>query len=116
VPLRELTDLSDRTPGWILRLQAEMDGAEASRFGVVGEVIAREELGPPSMGIARENAPNALLAVRSSQRSIDSFANRGLFESCKFEPLGDSVEFVSDDMPARYTAMQKRHQPEFEWK
>jgi enoyl-CoA hydratase len=93
-----------------------MDAATAERLGIVQQVTTRDELVPTAMGIAREIAANAPLAVQSIKRTIDAFAYRGLAESLKFEAMSASIEFVSDDMPAGYAAKAKKQQAEFEGK
>jgi enoyl-CoA hydratase/carnithine racemase len=90
-----------------------IDAAEAFRLGIIQQVTALEDLRDVALGLAREIAANAPLAVQSIKRSIDGFAYRGLTEALKFEALSSSVEFVSDDMPAGYAAKAAREQAQF---
>jgi len=93
-----------------------IDAATAERLHLVQQVTAGDELVPTAMGLAREIAANAPLAVQSIKRTVDAFAYRGLAEALKFEALSASVEFVSDDMPAGYAAKARREPVEFEGK
>lgn len=93
-----------------------IDAAEAFRLGIVQQVTTRDELDAVSVGIAREVAANAPLAVQSIKRTVDAFAYRGIAEAMKFEALSASVEFVSDDMPAGYAAKAAKQPVHFEGK
>jgi enoyl-CoA hydratase/carnithine racemase len=93
-----------------------IDAATAERLNIVQQVTTAEDLVPTAMGVAREIAANAPLAVQSIKRTIDAFAYRGLSEALKFEALSASVEFVSDDMPAGYAAKAKKQPVTFEGK
>ena len=93
-----------------------IDATTAERLGIVQLVTPPDELVDTAMGIAREIAVNAPLAVQSIKRTIDAFAHRGLTEALKFEAMSASVEFVSDDMPAGYAAKASRAQVRFEGK
>ncbi len=93
-----------------------IDAATAARLGIVQEVTTPGELRAVAMGIAREIAANAPLAVQSIKRTIDGFAFRGLTEALRFEAMSAAIEFVSDDMPAGYAARARKQPVEFEGK
>jgi enoyl-CoA hydratase len=93
-----------------------LDAATAERLHLVQQVTTVDELVPTAMGIAREIAANAPLAVQSIKRTVDAFAYRGLAEALKFEAMSASVEFVSEDMPAGYAAKAKKQPVRFEGK
>ncbi len=105
--------------GWAKMLALtgrRIDAATAERLGVVQEVTTLDDLRPTALALAQEIARNAPLAVQSIKRTIDQFAYRGLAEALKFEALSASVEFVSEDMPAGYTAKAAKAPVEFEGK
>jgi nitrogen fixation/metabolism regulation signal transduction histidine kinase len=58
----------------------------------VQEVTTLDALRPTAVGIAREIAANAPLAVQSIKRTIDAFAFRGLSESMRFEAMSASTK------------------------
>jgi enoyl-CoA hydratase/carnithine racemase len=93
-----------------------IDAAEAYRLGIFQQVTTPAELFDTAVGIAKEIAANAPLAVQSIKRTIDAFAYRGFQEAMKFEALSASVEFVSDDMPAGYAAKAAKQPVHFEGK
>ena len=93
-----------------------IDAATAARLGIVQEVTTGEDLRPTAMGIAREIAANAPLAVQAIKRTIDAFTFRGLSEAMRFEAMSASIEFVSDDMPAGYAAKARKEPVVFEGK
>jgi enoyl-CoA hydratase len=93
-----------------------IDAVTAARLGIVQEVTTVEELRPTAVGVAREIAANAPLAVQCIKRTIDGFAFRGLSEAMRFEAMSASIEFVSDDMPAGYAAKAAKQPVVFEGK
>jgi len=93
-----------------------IDATEAHRLGIFQQVTTREDLDEVAVGIAREIAANAPLAVQSIKRTVDAFAYRGFQEAMKFEALSASVEFVSEDMPAGYAAKAAKQPARFEGK
>ena len=93
-----------------------IDAATALRLGIVQEVVAAESLRETAVGIAREIASNAPLAVQSIKRTINEWAQRGLESALRFEAMSASVEFVSDDMRAGYAAKATKRPVEFEGK
>ena len=93
-----------------------IDAAEAHRLGIFQQVTTRDHLDEVAVGIAKEIAANAPLAVQSIKRTVDAFAYRGFQEAMKFEALSASVEFVSEDMPAGYAAKAAKQPVRFEGK
>ena len=93
-----------------------IDAAAASRLGIVQQVVPAAELHDTAVGIAREIAGNAPLAVQSIKRTINEWAQRGLESALRFEAMSASVEFVSDDMKAGYAAKAAKQPVEFEGK
>jgi enoyl-CoA hydratase len=93
-----------------------IDARTAERIGIVQEVTTTEALTETAMGVAREIAANAPLAVQSIKRTIDGFAYRGMTEAMRFAAMSASIEFVSDDMPAGYAAKAAKRPVVFEGK
>lgn len=106
-------------PGWakLLALTGRrIDADTALRLGIVQEVVPAASLHDTALGIAREIAANAPLAVQSIKRTINEWANHGLESALRFEAMSASVEFVSDDMKAGYAAKAAKQPVEFEGK
>lgn len=93
-----------------------IDAATAERLGLVQQVVAPEALVGEALGVAREIAANAPLAVQSIKRTVDQFTYRGLPEAMRFEAMSAAIEFVSDDMPAGYAAKAAKAPVTFEGK
>lgn len=93
-----------------------IDAETARALGIVQEVVPRDALDGTAVGIAREIAANAPLAVQGIKRTINAFVERGLAEAMRFEAMSAAVEFVSDDMTAGYAARARRESADFEGK
>ena len=93
-----------------------IDAATAERLGLVQQVVAPDALAGEALGVAREIAANAPLAVQSIKRTVDQFTYRGLPEAMRFEAMSAAIEFVSDDMPAGYAAKAAKTPVTFEGK
>ena len=61
-----------------------VDATAAARLGFVQEVVPRDDLDATAMGLAREIAANAPLAVQGIKRTINMFAERGMSEAMCF--------------------------------
>jgi enoyl-CoA hydratase/carnithine racemase len=93
-----------------------IDAATAERLGIVQQVVAPDQLEESALGIARDIAANAPLAVQSIKRSIDNWSWRGLSDALRFSVMSASVEFISEDMPAGYAAKAAKRPVTFEGK
>jgi enoyl-CoA hydratase/carnithine racemase len=68
------------------------------------------------MGLAREIAANAPLAVQGVKRAVNQVAYRGFDEAARFEALSSSVLWSSDDVHAGFAAKADKRQAEFDGK
>lgn len=109
----------DAGSGWakLLALTGRrIDAETAARIGVVQEVVAPPDLAPTALGLARDVAANAPLAVQAIKRSVDAFADRGLTEAMGQSALLAATTFISEDAPLGYAARAARRAAEFEGK
>jgi enoyl-CoA hydratase/carnithine racemase len=107
----------DAGSGWakLLALTGRrIDAATAARIGVVQEVVAPDALLDTAVGLAREIAGNAPLAVQAIKRSVDAFADRGLAEAMGQAAWLAANTFVSEDAPRGYAARAARRRADFE--
>lgn len=105
--------------GWAKLLATSgrrIDAATAERLGIVQQLTTGDALHDTALGLARDIASNAPLAVQSIKRSIDNFAYRGFAEAMRFEAMSASIEFVSEDMPNGYAAKAAKRPVVFEGK
>jgi enoyl-CoA hydratase len=66
--------------------------------------------------LAAEIAANAPLAVQSTKRTIDLFADRGLDDALRFEAMNAAIGFVSEDLIEGFAAGREERPARFEGK
>lgn len=93
-----------------------IDAATALEWGIVEEVVPRDDLHTHAAALAEEIAANAPLAVQGIKRTVNFWAERGMAEASRFQAASASPLFVSDDMAAGYRTLATKEPGEFEGK
>jgi enoyl-CoA hydratase/carnithine racemase len=90
--------------------------AQAEAWGLVQQVVEPAELQDAALGLAREIAANAPLAVQGVKRVVNHVAYAAFDGAARFEALSSSVLWSSDDVYAGFAAKAAKQQAEFEGK
>jgi enoyl-CoA hydratase/carnithine racemase len=91
-----------------------IDAEQALSLGIVQQISRREELDGLAMGIAKEIAAQAPLAIQGIKRTINGYVDQGLSDALRFEAMSAAVEFVSEDMTKGYAAKASKTDADFE--
>jgi enoyl-CoA hydratase/carnithine racemase len=91
-----------------------LDGEEAERIGLVNRAVARDEVLPVTLSLAREIAENAPLAVRGVKQALARTAQAPLDEQLRFEAEQQSRNYESRDLLEGIAAVRERRAPRFE--
>jgi enoyl-CoA hydratase len=91
-----------------------LDGAEAERIGLVNRAVARDEVLPVSLELAREIAASAPLPVRGAKQALARSLDSRLDEQLAFEAEQQSHNYESADLQEGIAAARARRSPRFE--
>jgi enoyl-CoA hydratase len=91
-----------------------LDGSEAERIGLVNQAVARDEVLPTALALAREIAESAPLPVRGAKQALAGSLDRSLEEQLRFEAEQQSRNYETRDLPEGIAASREKRSPRFE--
>jgi len=91
-----------------------LDGAEAERIGLVNRAMARDEVLPATLAMAREIAESAPLPVRGAKQALARAADADIDEQLRFEAEQQSCNYESRDLQEGIRATREKRSPRFE--
>jgi enoyl-CoA hydratase/carnithine racemase len=91
-----------------------LDGAEAERIGLVNRAVAREEVLPTALAIAREIAESAPLPVRGAKQALARSLDSTLDAQLRFEAEQQSRNYETRDLQEGIAAARGKRSPRFE--
>jgi enoyl-CoA hydratase len=91
-----------------------LDGEEAARIGLVNRAVAREEVVPTALALAREIAEGAPLPVRGTKQALAGSLDRSLDEQLRFEAEQQSCNYETRDVREGIAAVREKRSPRFE--
>jgi enoyl-CoA hydratase len=89
-------------------------GEEAERIGLVNRAVAREEVLPVTLALAREIAASAPLPVRGTKEALARSPEASLDEQLRFEAEQQSRNYESRDLLEGIAAAREKRDPRFE--
>lgn len=89
-------------------------GEEAVGLGLANRCVPRDEVLRATLGIAREIAECAPLAVRATKRALGRSEAVSLEDQLVFEATEQAITFESEDVREGLAAVQERRDPIFE--
>jgi enoyl-CoA hydratase len=114
--LRMISELGAARTKWLAMTGRRFGPHEAEAWGLVQQVVEPADLLDTAVGLAREIAANAPLAVQGVKRAVNHVAYAGFDEAARFEALSSSVLWSSDDVYAGFAAKAQKRQADFEGK
>jgi enoyl-CoA hydratase/carnithine racemase len=91
-----------------------LGGEEAERIGLVNRAVARDEVLPASLALAREIAENAPLPVRGTKQALARSPLATLEEQLRFEAEQQARNYESSDLLEGIAAAREKRDPRFE--
>jgi enoyl-CoA hydratase/carnithine racemase len=91
-----------------------VDGEEAERIGLVNRAVAREEVLPAALALARSVAAGAPRAVRGAREALVRSATATLEEQLDFEAAQQALDYEGADLAEGLAAVRERRDPHFE--
>ena len=91
-----------------------LDGVEAERIGLVNRAVAREEVLPTALAIAREIAESAPLPVRGAKQALARSQGASLDAQLRFEAEQQSCNYETRDLQEGIAAARGKRSPRFE--
>jgi enoyl-CoA hydratase/carnithine racemase len=91
-----------------------LDGAEAERIGLVNRAVARDEVVPAALALAREIAESAPLPVRGAKRALAGALGASLEAQLRFEAEQQSRNYETRDLREGIAAAREKRAPRFE--
>lgn len=91
-----------------------IDGAEAARCGLVNRAVAREDVLPEALALAREIAGAGPLAVRGTKQALARSANASLPDQLGFEAARQAECYETADLAEGIAAAREKRSPVFE--
>lgn len=91
-----------------------LDGAEAAEIGLVNRAVAREEVLPEALALAREIAGSAPLAVRGTKQALAQTLDTTLDAQLGFEAEQQSHNYETRDLREGIDATREKRAPRFE--
>lgn len=89
-------------------------GDEAATLGLANRSVPRDDVLPTTLGLAREIAACAPLAVRATKRSLGRSEHAPLEDQLAFEATEQAITFESSDVHEGLAAVRARRDPRFE--
>jgi enoyl-CoA hydratase/carnithine racemase len=114
--LRMVSELGAARTKWLAMTGRRFGPDDAERWGLVQLVVEPGQLLETALGLAREIAANAPLAVQGVKRAVNHVAYHGFEDAARFEALSSSVLWSSDDVYEGFAAKANRQQATFEGK
>jgi enoyl-CoA hydratase/carnithine racemase len=114
--LRMVSELGAARTKWLAMTGRRFGPDDAERWGLVQQVVEPDALYDTALGLTREIASNAPLAVQGVKRAVNQVAYRGFDDAARFEALSSSVLWSSDDVHVGFAAKAQKQQAEFEGK
>jgi enoyl-CoA hydratase len=114
--IRMISDLGAARTKWLAMTGRRFGPHEAEQWGLVQQVVEPDQLYDTALGLAREIAANAPLAVQGVKRAVNHVAYAGFDEAARFEALSSSVLWSSDDVYTGFAAKAAKRPAEFEGK
>ena len=91
-----------------------IDGAEAERIGLVNRAVARDEVLPSALELAREIAASAPLPVRGAKQALARSLDSTLDAQLRFEAEQQSRNYESADLREGIAAAREKRSPRFD--
>jgi enoyl-CoA hydratase/carnithine racemase len=91
-----------------------VDGAEADRIGLVNRAVAREEVLPTALALAREIAESAPQAVRGAKQALARSLEATLDEQLRFEAEQQARNYETRDLAEGIAAAREKRAPRFD--
>jgi enoyl-CoA hydratase len=91
-----------------------IEGAEAERIGLVNRAVPREDVREAALGLAREIAVSAPVAVRGSKQALARSADASLEDQLSFEAARQAECFETGDIREGLRAVREKRDPRFE--
>jgi enoyl-CoA hydratase len=112
--LRMVSELGAARTKMLAMTGRRFGAPEAEAWGLVQQVVEPDQLLDTALGLAREIAANAPLAVQGVKRAVNRVAYHGFEETSRFEALASSVLWTSDDVYNGFAAKARKEQAAFE--
>ena len=91
-----------------------LGGEEAERMGLVNRAVAREEVLPASLALAKEIAASAPFPVRGAKQALARSPVATLEEQLRFEAEQQARNYESRDLLEGIAAAREKRDPRFE--
>lgn len=90
-----------------------IDGREAERIGLVSRAVARDQVLPEAMRIARQLASGPQPAIRFTKRALNQWLRLAGVTSFDYSLALEMMGFFGADVGAGLTALRERRAPEY---
>jgi enoyl-CoA hydratase/carnithine racemase len=90
-----------------------VDGEEAERIGLVNRAVARDEVLPEALALARSVAAGAARSVRGAREALARSPRSTLEEQLDFEAAQQALDYEGTDLAEGLAAARERRDPHF---
>jgi enoyl-CoA hydratase len=98
----------------LVMLAQRIDAGEAERIGLVNRALAREEVVPAALALAREIAEGAPMPVRGAKQALAGALDRSLEEQLRFEAEQQARNYETRDLLEGVAAVREKRAARFE--